>query len=435
MVVRTPPLSSLKKGFLAQIHQPLPLNKRESQQLLESITTSFRKNLDREHPWETDETPSKRPVGPRLAVADPPSTTNHRPTDRHLRAILSNPLFAQPRNTSIDTTSSTTTTSHNAHLDVFHSAVSKGLMNTRRAAGILASIRSQILAESQNHVSEKMGASGAGLCVLRWLRASGQESDLRFLSDHALLKLLVSFLYAEGLQEVTWSWLAQLASRSTELDLETTPGKAGPRTLSVLMYAIINENNESGRSSSMSLDGSYSALEQANSLLPRERSHAANAAVKYSWVRLSRASTVDVAERPKPSAPLFEKFLDIGRPLKLPLDLAHLDLHHPTTPTHSAAVEYLRLRQRIVEDMTSMKPGYQQRVTCLILDAAERLNRTGQADEAPWVDRLKNSIYERLNLGFLNLQIGDSLGSVTPIRKGLGTITSDDIISRRFGIA
>ena len=434
MVVRTPPLSSLKKGFLPQIHHPLPLNKRESQQLLESITTSFRKNLDKEHPWETDETLTKRPAGPRLAVADSLSTTNHRPTDRHLRAILSNPLFAQPRNPGVDTTSPTTT-SHNAHLDVFHSAVSKGLMTTRRAAGILATIRSQIVTESPDNVRERMGAPGAGLCVLRWLRASGQETDLRFLSDHALLKLLVSFLYAEGLQEITWSWLAQLASRSTELDFETTPGRAGPRTLSVLMYAIINENNESGSASLMSLDGSFAALEKANSLLPREGSHAATAAVRYSWARLSWASTVDVAERPKPSAALFEKFLDIGRPLKLPLDLAHLDLHHPTAPTHSAAVEYLRLRQRIVEDMTNMKPGYQQRITCLILDAAERLNRTGQADEAPWVDRLRNSIYERLNLGFLNLQIGDSLGSVTPIRKGLGTITGDDTISRRVGIA
>ncbi|KAK5628332.1 hypothetical protein RRF57_004047 [Xylaria bambusicola] len=69
-----------------------------------------------------------------------------------------------------------------------------------------------------------------------------------------------------------------------------------------------------------------------------------------------------------------------------------------------------------------MKAGHRQRVLCLILDAAERLKRTGQADEAPWVERLKNAIYERLNLGFLNPQIGESLGSAIPIHKGFGAV-------------
>ncbi|KAK5628331.1 hypothetical protein RRF57_004046 [Xylaria bambusicola] len=298
MVVRTPPLNSLRKGFLPQIHHPLPLNKRESQRLLESITTSFRKNLDKEHPFETNETSTKRLGGPGTGMVESQSMTSSRPTDRHLRAILSNPLFAQPRSTTVDTTTSATVTPLNAHLDVFHSAVSKGLMTTRRAAGILATIRSQLLAESPNNIRQRMGASGAGLSVLRWLRASGQENDLRFLSDHALLKLLVPFLYAAGLQEVTWSWLAQLASRATEIELETVPGKAGARTLSVLMYAIINENTEI-ESPSVSLDGSFAALEQAHSLLPREKSPAATAAVRYSWAKLSWASTVDAAGTPE----------------------------------------------------------------------------------------------------------------------------------------
>ena len=50
----TKALSSLK-GMLPPIHQPLPLNQREAQQLLNALTSSFRKNLDREHGWLPDD--------------------------------------------------------------------------------------------------------------------------------------------------------------------------------------------------------------------------------------------------------------------------------------------------------------------------------------------------------------------------------------------
>ncbi|KAI3332054.1 hypothetical protein HD806DRAFT_479239 [Xylariaceae sp. AK1471] len=417
MVVRTPPLSSLRRGFLPQIHHPLPLNRRESQQLLETITTSFRKNLDREHPWETDETSTNNtPADSRLVdAAEPLSTTTNRPTDRHLRAILSNPLFAHPRNANADASIRTT---RNNPFDVFNSAVSKGLMTSRRAAGFLATIRSQIVAESPENICQRMGASGAGLHVLRWLRSSGQENDLNFLCDPALVRIIIPFLYAEGLQEVAWAWLAQLAARATELEFEKTPGKANAQTLSRLMSAIINENSGSNLQSPISLDNSFAALAKANGMLPRQNP-VASAAVRNIWAKLSWASTVNAWEHPKPSVTLFENFIDIGRPLNLPLDLAHLDLHHPTAPTHSAAIEYLRFRGQIVDDVSNMKPRAQQRVLCLVLDAAERLKLTGQAAEAPWVERLRSAIYERLNLGILNIQIGDSLNSSIPIQRRL----------------
>ncbi|RYC57631.1 hypothetical protein CHU98_g8583 [Xylaria longipes] len=415
MVVRTPPLSGLRKGFLPQIHHPLPLNPRESRQLLDSITSSFRKNLDREHPWEAAETSTSTLASSRLDPAEQLQTSSHRPTDRHLGAILSNPLFAHPRDANADMSLHTTS---RKPFDIFDSAVSRGLMTPLRAAGFLATIRSQLEVESLYNLRQRMGASGAGLRVLRWLRASGQESDLKFLANPALLRLLVSFLYTEGLQEVPWTWLAQLAARATELEFEETPGKANAQILSKLMFAIIKENSESSSQSLMSLDGSYAALAKASGMLPREN-RAATAAVKIIWGKLSWASTVNSLDRPKPSATLFENFVEIGRPLNLPLELAHLDLHHPTTPTHSAAIEYLRLRPRIVEDLSHMWPRAQQRVLCLVSDAAERLKQTGQVAEAPWIERLKSTICERLNLATLNTEIGGSLDSNIPIQRSL----------------
>ncbi|GAP84878.1 hypothetical protein SAMD00023353_0802000 [Rosellinia necatrix] len=416
MVVRTPALGSMRRGLL---HQPLPLNRRESQQLLESITSSFRKNLDQEHPWGADETSTDTSASSTSDSAEPPCEPPcelrcgfpPRPVDRHLRAILTNPLFAQPR----DDTS--TPAIRNKAYGVFDMAVARGLMTPRRAVGFLATVRSQLVAESPDNIRRRMGASGAGLRVLQWLRASGLEKDLNFLGNHPFVKLMVAFLYAEGLQDVAWGWLAQLAARAAELEFENNPDKANAMTLSKLTSAIIRENSESD-SSPVSLDGSFVALERASSMLPREN-RVGRAAVKNAWAGLSWASTVNALERPKPSVQRFERFVDIGRPLNLPLDLAHLDLHHPTTPTHSAAVEYLRLRQEIANDISDMKPHIRQRVLCLVLDAAEKLTRTRQSAEAPWVERMRIAICEKLNLDILNIRIEDSLNSVTPLRKSL----------------
>lgn len=422
MVVRTPPLSSLRRGLLPQIHLPLPLNKRESQKLLETITTSFRKNLDKEHPWEKDIETSGKTKAIDLkssvdlaeslsSISTTATATKYRPTDRHLRAVLSNPLFVHPRNADLDT--STLVTRHN-HFHVFDSAVAKGLMTPRRAAGFLATIRSQLLSESPENLSQRMAASGAGLHVLRWLRSSGQENDLNFLSEPALLRAIIPFLYAEGLEEYAWNWLAQLAARATELEFEKTTGKANAETMSRLMSAMVDEKSRTDMQSPISLDNSFAALTRINHMLPRDIP-IATAAVRSTWAKLSWATTVNAWQYPKPSAFLFENFVDIGRPLNLPLDLAHLDLHHPTTPTHSAAIEYLRIRKQVVDDVSNMKPRAQQRVLCLVLDAAERLKRTGQVSDAPWLERLKNTIYDRLNLDILNISNKEALNSIIPL--------------------
>ncbi|KAI0877312.1 hypothetical protein GGS24DRAFT_143168 [Hypoxylon argillaceum] len=415
MVLRTPPLSSLKKGLLPQIHQPLPLNRRQSQHLLESITSSFRKNLDQEHPWGPDETPTNTPPNSEQSSAEPLPTTDHRPTDRHLRAILSNPLFSHPRNVDVDTSTHISTTKP---FVIFDSAVSKGLMTPRRATGFLATIVSQLKAESHDNVRQRMGVSGGGLRVLRWLRASGLENNLNFLSYGALVRLLVSFLYAEGLEDVVWTWLARLATRIVELELEKTPGKANAESLCTLISAIIDTSHESGSPSPVSLDGCFAALAKVNGMLPDENPATA-AAIRKGWIKLSWAATVNALQRPKPSVTLFENFVEIGRPLHLPLELAHLDLHHPTNPTSSAAIEYLRARHEIADDVSNMLPASQQRVLYLVLDAAQRLRRTGQVADALWVERIRSVICERLNLAVLNTQMGDSLNSNIPIHRGL----------------
>ncbi|KAI0484961.1 hypothetical protein GGR56DRAFT_616320 [Xylariaceae sp. FL0804] len=414
----------LKRGFLPSIHQPLPLNKRTSQKLLESITTSFRKNLDKEHPWQLADTPtsshaSARP--PDAARKTAASKVDHRPTERHLRAILTNPLFVHDSKPDLPGASTRSPS------DVFDLAVSRGLMTPQRAAGFLATVSSQIRSNKLEDVhpnpvdaSPSLSSSGAGLRVLQWLHASGEENSLNFLFYAPLIRNLVPFLYAERLEEVLWVWLARLTARITELEFENTPGKANAQSLGTLLAAIIKETTVSGAEAGRSLDTSYAALFRARELLPPDN-HIASRNMKSSWAYLSWMSTVPIVERPKPLPALFDSFLEMGQPYrpKLPMDFAHLELHHPVSPSHSAAVEYIRRKEQNATQVLrtgSSNPNpapveglgltakYQKRLVFMAMDAAERLKNVGRVEEASWIERFLARGFDGLNLGILTLQ-------------------------------
>lgn len=416
MVIRTPTLNSLKRGFLPQIHQPLPLSRRESQQLLDSITSSFRKNLDKEHPWQSaeDTTTATTTTPPTKEDESSLKTTKHRPTDRHLREILSNPLFSHPQQN--DSTSSPSIPTKNP-FDVFDAAVAKGMMTTRRAAGFLATIRAQAVKQSSPDVRPNLATTGAGLHVLQWLRSSGQEDNLRFLSDSTLIQQLLPFMYAEGLEEVAWTWLAKLAAhRLRSMGLESGHTKLTSHPLFSLLSSMMKENSQSAAESKLNLDGSYSTLLRADQMLPKDY-RVASLSVKNAWTGLSWASTVNAWERPKPSTPLFESFVDLGRPFDLPLDLAHLELHHPTTPSSDSAVHYMHTRFAKAQDVTNTTIGdrARRRLICLALDTVDRLKQSGNTTEASWVERFLTKMCENLNLGILNMNLTDSIASDRPL--------------------
>ncbi|KAI0111697.1 hypothetical protein F4814DRAFT_363638 [Daldinia grandis] len=409
MVVRTTSLNSLKK-FLPKIHQPLPLTHRESQQLLDSITASFRKNLDKEHPWEHhDDTTSqtsissnKKPIlSTSLSSSSPSLDTpgQQHPTDRHLRAILSNPLFSDKGKKKLPS-------APRDPLDVFDSAVSRGLMTPQRAAGFLAKVRSQIKSESADDIRRDMAASGAGLRVVQWLRASGLENDLQFNSYSTLFAALIPFMYAEGLEEVAWTWVARLSICDKTDDVK----KLHISTLSALLFAIVNQTSYTYSGVKTSLDPSYEAIIRASDILPKQN-EVAFKSFRKAWAGLSWISTVCASERPKPSAPLFDSFVEIGRPWKMPLDMAHLELHHPLVPNHYAAVQFLHNNF----DSTNLHPSTRRRLVCLALDTANRLKEVGDTDEVSWVERFLLRIGDDLNFGIFSAPRNDLIASELPI--------------------
>lgn len=384
---KTKTLSSFKSIF-PPIHQPLPLDKRESKKLLDALTTSFRIHLDREHePLSKPTTLQSTP-----AVKYLPST--ERPTDRHLRSILSNPLFgridlaASPATEPSLAESISLSRLASTHKDVFERAVAKGLMTIPRAHGFLLRVAKDIRDSSTVSVSQGLRESGAGLLVVQWLRASGQERELSFLSHERFTQDLVRFMVAEGLDELVWNWLQRLIYGSGEFAV------GNPTYSSALLKSLVKAQWASG-----GLDKAYSSVSKADSML-RERSLQPKL-LSWAWINVARKTTIDSWGHKAPAVDIFESFLGVGKRIPTPhaLEEAHLDLYHPTKPSPDRAIKLLSV-DGIGRQLNLYKHynSFSKLLKLLSFDTLQHLVKAGEVQEAERVlDRL-GVLLPQLNL-------------------------------------
>lgn len=387
------------QGILPRIHHPLPLTETQSQRLLNALKTTFRSKLDHEHGWEPETT---TPAAANAANADitngepSPSSRPHRPTDRHLHAILSNPLFAYEH------TKPAVPRTKRDPMDVFDEAVAKGMMTRKAATGCLAAKRRQILMFSDTSLQTAMADSGAGRRVVQWLRMSGEERSGQFLSDRALLEQLIPYMVVEGLEEIVWGWADRLARESGQLGLkEPDPEplkepahKVQGDILSILVGAKATIMRD------RSLNGAYQDLLRAHDTWRWKQN------VWYilfsPWRALSWHSTMDAWDRPPPSEVLFDKYLALEPQTPrlrtaLRIDRPHLDLHHPTRPSPDRALGFFRdfstaLKQQIPPPKAY--GGFADRVSTMGLDTAKYLSQLGRDKDAEWVLNLVQSHFQ-----------------------------------------
>ncbi|KAJ9143007.1 hypothetical protein NKR23_g6935 [Pleurostoma richardsiae] len=383
----TKTLSSLK-GMLPPIHQPLPLNQREAQQLLNTLTASFRKNLDREHGWLNDERPTANNDSSEAGTLHPYLRDPYRrPTDRHLRAILSNPLFSYDRSAQQP---SPGRSSERDPMDVFNEAVAKGLMTPRGAAGCLLAKRREIVQSPTLSIRQTMAASSAGLRVVQWLRASGLERDLSFITYPMLTVPLLKFMVIEGLDEIAWGWLERLLQGEGPQSMVMHQSPA-----SLVLDSLVRAKSDGASS----LNDAYAFILRGEDMFGSTSAFGAN--FLTTWRHLSWLSTVHAWRRASPSKTLFESFVSVGERLRKPLqiDRAHLDLHHPTRPSHTLAVKFLQneaMWQRFLhkaspassarnDGQVANPSAFALRLTSMGLDTVQYLTRNGQSEEAQWV--------------------------------------------------
>lgn len=386
-----------------KVHHPPPLDKRESQRLLNALTVSFRNHLDKEHgsltqpsPVGTPYTLNKSPTSPSPSPASATNDAYQRPTERHVLAILSNPLFSyEPAKTLAPSPRA-----KRDPMDVFDQAVAKGIMTVQRATGVLIAKRQAVAQSSSTTINGGIATSGTAHRVVSWLRSSGLERHLAFVEHRSFLEQLIPYMLEEGLEDTVWLWVDRWLQQ---------PYHAHANHHSPLLNALVRAKVPTGTS----LDAGYTTMLRAGDLF--SNNNAFPSLALGPWKSLSMLSTVFAWQRPPPSETLFDSFAAMGQPFdvrfNVQVDRAHLDLHHPTHPDAAAAMAYLesplfdRLKQLLSD------PGHLTRqdepnkaylnsslssrrvdakrdakhVVLMATDAASYLTRTGDNTKAEWI--------------------------------------------------
>lgn len=418
--------AKLWSSFLEhRIHHPLPLSTQDSQRLLNSIKSSFRAQLEKEHGL-TDiaptaagaATPQRKHngVGPHGPVA--------RPTDQHLHAILENPLFSQQKNkrqiTGIPGVGPASSSSVEKDKMVFEQAVARGLMTIPRAHGFLLKVASQ---KKNQAPLTKAQDNGVATLVLEWLRASGQHQGLMWLQNHRQFgTLLLKTLIAEGLDDLVLVWLEQLMSTAAK---PRTSALGHAISVPVLLKYLIE-----AKSADHKLEKAYETFLVGKKMLEDKSLNLQMA--KAAWVYLSWSSTVLAWRYPKLPVHLFEPFAAYQHQVTLPvIHRAHLDLHHPERPSSDLAWQWFNeprdsswMEQLGLDSADPENPGarptfakarWSERITSFGIDTAQHLMLSNREQEAQLVLSAVNNLTER----FSDPTAG--LAAIWPVPK-LGTL-------------
>lgn len=221
--VRQRALSTLAR----KLHPQLPLTPRESQQLLNLLTTSFRTHLDREHPVYASKKAHKSVARPNAPDHDQSNlhhtTSSAALASRHIESVLSNPLFAvKPSRRGSESPASRVL---NDPVTWFVNEIATGEATLSKAALVLDILDRQPAAQISHMHRDKT----AGAVIGDWLHSSGLYNSNEFL-DMCLVKpnakrpqtfisRLVSVMMSDGKEPLLWKWFSNRFShehRSTQ---------------------------------------------------------------------------------------------------------------------------------------------------------------------------------------------------------------------------
>lgn len=388
-MLNTKPLRvKLNPSFLLRsIHHPDPLTRQQTQRFLDAVTTSFRNNLDKEYGWPTSQEHTPRPVpieAPKHNAAGttelktkvaspadaPASGVRRRPTDHHLASILSSPLFRPAPSVPKQPTSK------RDPMDVFDEAVSRGLMTVPIATGclkakqgIIGNSRSAFLDDEASASSERFSGFDVSDRVLGWLRSSGMEGSLAFARHHNFVAALMPFLVAEGKDIIIWDWLTRLMSSHESHDEGSF---AAARQ--ILLYLV-----HSKTIGVECVDSAFESIIQASETYREDPRH--GQLLIKAWRDVAWRTTSLAWQKPSPSVSLFDSYLGVAnylQPFRTKLPVAHLHLHHPATPTHDRAIEYLEQSKK----EKTAPPERMRREALMGVDAVSHLGLIGELEEA-----------------------------------------------------
>ena len=208
-------IMTMKRYFTSlarKIHPPLPKTSRESQQLLNLLTSSFRRHLDSRHPPVSSLDSSSSPPDEAGKAGGKNSKADARPTatERHLNSILEHPLF----NTVPSTLGARDIRNGKQIQDDPFGALDDAMVSGRADSQLLHDClkahRSSLRSMADGEALKVMKKSGGGSRIVSWFTAADSESKKRFFGNRHTMALAMPYLAVERRQRTVMDWL-QLA--------------------------------------------------------------------------------------------------------------------------------------------------------------------------------------------------------------------------------
>ncbi|KAF2236819.1 hypothetical protein EV356DRAFT_574732 [Viridothelium virens] len=371
------------KALASKIHPQLPLNPRESQQLLNMLTSSFRQHLEKEHPHgasgDTKPTEYRPPMD--CAQESPDARSGPSPqvsVGNVLESILSNPLLSTSRGRlSLNRTTASTESADvrlrriiNEPVEWFEDQNVQGTPSMEVARTYLTMVSK--ISDSPEKAQYKHRAAVA---LSGYLWATGSEDSLEFVCNDQFTSDTVHLLVSHGFEKKIWLWVHRLETLRCGDDLMDLTNKQ-----MLLLVFLARARVAISNTAESALDILFHAMGRTT-LNPDAAVR--KALVAKLWKHLSKQMIKGTLEPKDPA--VFDRFIQVASHLDNDLDLyrAQLMLRHPEIPDAEPAISYIRKRLKLGSHSTSFVKNATHMK--LLLDTAQVLLSQAKYHDVAWV--------------------------------------------------
>ncbi|KAF1352239.1 hypothetical protein BDV97DRAFT_368018 [Delphinella strobiligena] len=375
------------KAITSRIHPQLPLSTKESQRLLNALTSSFNHHLDQKLPSSNHDTCNSSAAHPvhRDATA-PLSSPSSSAADTHLASILTSPLFSKPIHSQSPASAALSQLNAKAKhpVQVFEDSVASGQATIDIARLCLSAFRAFLDCLSETQKKSHLSTMAAGTRVLRWLWSSGKIHAYSFTEDRRFLDQMTLALLVEGNEAAIWDLIETTRDQTNSKD--ATPREMRRRKGLVLCSLV---------KAHLDADGSAPTATALAAFLRAFDAHQASSSPLLPYLSSAGALLSKHLIHTKEAAPasLYDRFLE-SCPLwdKNPSDralyrIAGLKLHHPVTPSARVALFFIRhLKQSSAHPFLNPSTDSQRlRVFEFLFDTVNLLQAQSYRHDAAWV--------------------------------------------------
>ncbi|WEW55130.1 hypothetical protein PRK78_000558 [Emydomyces testavorans] len=202
------------KFLTSKIHPPLPRTPRESQQLLSVLTSSFRRQLDREHPpvQSAESQASARSLSEDRRFNGPVNA------DQHLSSVLDHPLFStvphQPTLTQKQSIRARGNGGANPLAEdpiiILDRAIASGAVDINTIHDCLCRHRLQIDHLPREIMRDKMRDSKFGSRIISWLSSTDEQSKKDFFRNQLTVRFAMPYMLNGNHRRAVMMWLQEI---------------------------------------------------------------------------------------------------------------------------------------------------------------------------------------------------------------------------------